>query len=613
MYLLSACYQCVGFRAAAWRHIHSYRDCLLHITFLGKCPRQLLTGPDVNWAPRSALSYWTLIPDKMCVRYLGFVLLVWFPVVLHAQSAAQSCRAPRLNGGYLVPEQDTYSHDTTLSYGCDDGMKPAVEGWWATSTCQNGSWSHEPRCIDEKACLPPDIPNAKYIENQSGWYRDGHKIRITCDEGYEPKYRHVTAKCNGGTWTSLPVCEKSIYACGEPPKIPHAVIIHQEYQELYPADTKLQYECKDGYTVEGADTTKSITCISGNWNEGPTCRLSTSGSLERNPKPLFTTVDHCGAYPNVPNGDVVERDQMFLKFQCSAFYTQVGLGTVVCYSDGTWSQLPICKEAFCVLDPAEHVGANFRLSGVEYLKEGEEKHIPCIQQDYSSRVQCTNGKINFTQCMETEPGAGQNGSAEVGTAGVNTTSTGSGIHPEGGGSRPGTGHGGSAGGGHTTSTGGGTKPVGGGSRPGTGHGGSAGSACSSEEKETQLQITTIRTCGNHPVVPNGDVVENNPMFLRYQCAAFYKRTGPERVECYSNGKWSETPTCKAAFCSVDTGRYSELISVGVKYIKDGEKVRFECVHQDEWWTTHYSVARCNNGRKRLSRCCDWWDLKRDIC
>nr|XP_033505919.1 complement factor H-like isoform X1 [Epinephelus lanceolatus] len=538
----------------------------------------------------------------MCVRYLGFILLIWFPGVLHAQSAAQSCSAPRLDGGFFAPKQQTYSDGTKLTYTCDEGHKPAVKGWWATSTCHNGKWSPEPQCIDEKACLPPDIPNAKYTGNRSGWYRDGQIIRITCDEGYEPKYRHVTAKCNGGTWTSLPVCEKSIYACVEPPKIPHAVIIHQEYQEVFAAVSEVQYECEDGYTVEEADTTKSIFCIYGNWTEGPTCKSSsTSGSNERTSRPQITTVDHCGAYPNVPNGDVVERYRTYIKFQCNAFYTQVGLGTVVCYSDGTWSQLPICKEAFCVLDPAEHVGANFRLSGVEYLKEGEEKHIPCIQQDYSSRVQCTNGKIHFTQCMETEPGAGQNGSAEVGTAGVNTTSTGSGIHPEGGGSRPGTGHGGSAGGGHTTLTGNGTKPVGG------------GSASSSEEKEIQLQITTIRTCGNHPVVPNGDVVENNPMFLRYQCAPFYKRTGPQSVVCYSNGKWSETPTCKAAFCSVDTGDYPELIPAGVKYIKEGEKARLECVHQERWWTTHYSVARCNNGRIRLSRCCDWWDLKRDIC
>lgn len=60
--------------------------------------------------------------------------------------------------------------------------------------------------------------------------------------------------------------------------------------------------------------------------------------------------------------------------------------------------------------------------------------------------------------------------------------------------------------------------------------------------------------------------------------------------------------CAAAFCSVDTDKSPELINVGVKYLKDGEKARLECVHQDKWWTTHYSVARCNNGSVTLSRC-----------
>lgn len=64
-----------------------------------------------------------------------------------ARSAAQPCLAPTLNGGYFVPEQETYSHETQLSYACDNGSKPAADGWWATSTCQNGEWSDKPQCI----------------------------------------------------------------------------------------------------------------------------------------------------------------------------------------------------------------------------------------------------------------------------------------------------------------------------------------------------------------------------------------------------------------------------------------------------------------------------------
>ncbi len=111
----------------------------------------------------------------MRARYLGFVLLVWFPGVHHgksikfnhlsfvlkitfqhsalllitvsAQSAEQNCDAPKLDHGYFVPEQETYSEGTKLTYACDNGRKPAVEGWWGTSTCENGKWSPAPQCI----------------------------------------------------------------------------------------------------------------------------------------------------------------------------------------------------------------------------------------------------------------------------------------------------------------------------------------------------------------------------------------------------------------------------------------------------------------------------------
>ncbi|XP_075954644.1 complement factor H-related protein 1-like [Anarhichas minor] len=337
---------------------------------------------------------------KMYIRYLGFGLLIWFPGALHAQHATPSCSAPRLDGGFFSPKQETYSDETALTYTCNDGRKPTVKGWWATSTCLNGTWSPEPQCIDEKACIAPDIPNAQYIE-KSGWYNDGHKIRITCNEGYDPKDHDVTTTCINGKWSSVPVCEKNIHACGEPPQIPHAVIILQGYQEFFAADTTVQYECEDGYTVEGGDAKKYVYCIAGNWTEGPVCRTSTtSGSNERDGRPLYTKVEHCGAYPNVPNGDVVQQNDEFLKYQCNAFYTQVGSDTVKCYNNGSWSQLPICQTAFCSLHPADPVWKNLRLSGVEYIKEGEKKYISCIRQDFFSLVKCINGETVSTRCCD---------------------------------------------------------------------------------------------------------------------------------------------------------------------------------------------------------------------
>lgn len=130
----------------------------------------------------------------MCIRHVEFLLLIWFPGVLHgkniklprnvnlflkkkafqcsalmlitvsAQSAAQPCPALKLDHGYFVPEEETYSNDTKLFYACNKGLKPVVEGWWATSTCQNGTWSHKPQCIGKCSINNPPVAFNKKLK-----------------------------------------------------------------------------------------------------------------------------------------------------------------------------------------------------------------------------------------------------------------------------------------------------------------------------------------------------------------------------------------------------------------------------------------------------------------
>ncbi|XP_071379326.1 complement factor H-related protein 1-like [Centroberyx affinis] len=388
----------------------------------------------------SALSCDVLIPDKMCFRCLGFVLLIWFPGAVNAQSETEPCNAPRLDGGFFVPVQVTYSHGTNLTYACDNGRKPAVEGWWATSTCQNGKWSPKPQCIDEKSCLPPSISNAKYTQNPNDWYKETEKIRITCDNEYEVKNNDATAECKNGTWTSIPICEKSSYACDEPPKIPHAVIIHQGYQDLFAKDAEVSYECEDGYAVEGtADTQTVLYCVAGNWTAGQPCKLkppvtdrtNSEGGTRPGAGPGAGTsgvggtgnagggrstsagsgtqpaggrggggVDRCGEIPKLING-AVETERMSLKYKCNEYYELVGAAEVMCYSDGSWSERPTCKEAFCTVDTAQYYGLK-TLPQVQYVKEGQSAYLECLQQDqygnYFAVAHCRNRRISFQGC-----------------------------------------------------------------------------------------------------------------------------------------------------------------------------------------------------------------------
>lgn len=331
----------------------------------------------------------------MSVVHLGFVFLLLFPGLLHAVRIPP-CPAPSLNDGLFHPNKETYLDKEVLSYACDSGYKPVVEGWWATCKCQNGKWSHVPQCIDERSCLPPTVSNGKYPESQNGWYEDNHRITITCDDGYELTSFVSGASCRDGKWSSLPNCEKSSSACDEPPQVQHATIINVGYKEVFAENEEVQYECEEGYFTQEGGTKKSVTCSSGSWTGGPTCRAASSSGSAGSSGPMIRT-EVCGRIPPaIQNGVIVQRSPFSLTYQCNQFYKLVGVETVVCYSDGSWSPLPVCQDAFCVLDPALY--SELKLSATQFIKEGASLDVPCQDRYLTAVVECTNNALQVSKC-----------------------------------------------------------------------------------------------------------------------------------------------------------------------------------------------------------------------
>ncbi|XP_028988930.1 complement factor H-related protein 1-like isoform X2 [Betta splendens] len=337
----------------------------------------------------------------MCIRYLGLVL-IWLPAGLRAQSEAWSCAAPVLVHGLFTPKQDIYSHGAKLTYTCNNGHKPADQGWWATSACNNGLWSPPPQCIDESSCVQPDVnPNTRYSPSPTGWYENGGKIQIRCDKGYETENNILTGTCINGDWSSMPVCEKRTDSCSEPPHLPHAVIINQTHQEVFAADSEVMYQCEDGYTTEQGESRKSVTCISGNWTEGPTCKQSDTAPAIRPVKPdsspMTMPVYNCGNLPHIPHSAVI-RGRMALTYSCADNYKLSGSETVVCYNDGTWSETPTCEaEGHCVLDPAQYPRGYFIPEyPVQHVADGETRQVQCRPESkyYTRIVTCKNGILD---------------------------------------------------------------------------------------------------------------------------------------------------------------------------------------------------------------------------
>ncbi|XP_055359600.1 complement factor H-like [Betta splendens] len=326
-------------------------------------------------------------------RRPGSVLLLWFPAVLlvSAQTAERPCQ-PVVKGVFVIPPEDKYDHNQTVSYSCDNGLKPAVKGWWAQITCLNGQWSPEPQCIDENSCVQPDnVPNTIYSSSPTGWYENGKKIQVRCDKGYGTKSNLLTGTCINGTWSSMPVCEKRTDSCSEPPQLPHAVIINQTQQEVFAADSEVMYQCEDGYTTEQGESRKSVFCISGNWTKGPTC-------IKPDSSPMTMPVSHCGNLPHIPHSAVLP-GRITLTYSCAGNYKLIGPKTVVCYNDGTWSETPTCEaEGHCVLDPAQYNRGTFnRDYQAQNVPEGETRYLYCYRDSHIRGVRCSNGILTVAR------------------------------------------------------------------------------------------------------------------------------------------------------------------------------------------------------------------------
>uniref|UniRef100_H3C398 Sushi domain-containing protein n=1 Tax=Tetraodon nigroviridis TaxID=99883 RepID=H3C398_TETNG len=271
------------------------------------------------------------------IQRLIMYLFISFPT-FSAQIGAGSCRPPQLANGYYSPEAGFYDRGDQIVYSCEKGHKPAAEGWWGTSLCQDGTWFPKPQCIDERACLPPEIPHSTFPASAPTWYPHERKTRITCDNGFQLQNFEATALCENGSWSSLPVCTKSAGACGEPPQVPHAVVVNQVPQEVFPEDSKVRYQCKDGYEMEGeADERMFIYCMSGNWTEPPTCvRLHIlewfQEDVSNTESRSLRTKDENDLYKE---GEVI-------RVSCDPGYQhQNNVATTKCIN-GTWSSVPVC-------------------------------------------------------------------------------------------------------------------------------------------------------------------------------------------------------------------------------------------------------------------------------
>ncbi|XP_072219122.1 beta-2-glycoprotein 1-like [Leuresthes tenuis] len=134
---------------------------------------------------------------------------------------------------------------------------------------------------------------------------------------------------------------------------------------------------------------------------------------------------------------------------------------------------------------------------------------------------------------------------------------------------------------------------------------------SSNERDTKLLFTTLDKCGKMPLVSHGVFEQIGQYVLKYQCIDSYRQEGPDLVVCYSNGTWSEIPTCRDNSCFVNTTEYEDLEKVGIKFITNGETETLQC--EDKWAFANFALVECIDGKPKISKCCNRAQISTGLC
>ncbi|XP_065566642.1 sushi, von Willebrand factor type A, EGF and pentraxin domain-containing protein 1-like isoform X3 [Artemia franciscana] len=160
-----------------------------------------------------------------------------------------------LYNGWIDSTEGGFSLGASVIFRCFDGIELVGH---KSSICQkDGIWLYPlPKCL--ASCIVPAIENGRAMNHSIGAVlRHSEVLNIDCNPGYEQI--GLPPVCHNGTWTVVPRCIPA--RCKHfPPRPRNGIVIAPKTEH----GMKALFKCKDGYVLEGINTTE---CRFGNWTK----------------------------------------------------------------------------------------------------------------------------------------------------------------------------------------------------------------------------------------------------------------------------------------------------------------------------------------------------------
>ncbi|NWS77462.1 CR2 protein, partial [Crotophaga sulcirostris] len=248
------------------------------------------------------------------------------------------------NGEHSGTGESQFEYGASVTYQCRRvrwGERPFMLVGDASIFCTttdgvNGVWNKPAPECKVVSCEHPKVENGKLVSGYRAEYTYRDTVMFDCNSRYSMNGSDASTCNEDGLWDPpLPLCQRS--SCDDPPDVRNAVKARLA-GNLFPVETVVTYECREGYQFSPGETTWNVKCLPDfTWTETPLpCeRIRCPNPNIWNGKPLNVWEE---------KDDYAFGDR--LEITCNDGYAFKGhSGNVVlhCTSRGTWDpEVPEC-------------------------------------------------------------------------------------------------------------------------------------------------------------------------------------------------------------------------------------------------------------------------------
>ncbi|NWR63932.1 CR1L protein, partial [Bucorvus abyssinicus] len=344
------------------------------------------------------------------------------------------------NGEHNGADKEHFEYGVSVTYRCRTvkrGERPfSLVGdasiFCTTTDNVNGVWNKPAPECKVVQCEQPSVENGRLLSGYRPAYAYRDTVMFDCNFRYAMEGSETSTCQENGLWDPpLPLCQLS--SCDDPPEVRNAVKARLA-GNLFPVDTVITYECREGHQFSSGETTQQVKCLPDfTWTEAPhPCeRIRCPDPDVRNGKLLhgwekkevygygdrleMTCIDgytfkghsgnvvlrctsnghwdpaalECVPAPHCPKPDTAHAREVYkskndytvgtqLRLQCDSGYVLRGQDSTECHAGGSWAPpLPFCDR---VCDRPPQI-TNGQHSGMEreQFPYGTEVRYSCVE------------------------------------------------------------------------------------------------------------------------------------------------------------------------------------------------------------------------------------------